>query len=87
MIDTMSNSELDDALRSTQERMRQLLNERHRRATDAGPPAPDTMGTVVRRAALHALRADRKSVLAFLAIVVLMLGVAVINAIKTMVGP
>lgn len=88
MLETMSDTELDDALRASQERLRQVLNEQHRRRTiSSHANQPTTMGSVARQAALNALRADRKSVLAFAAIVVLMVGVALANALKALVGP
>ena len=86
MIETMSNDELADALRVSQERMRQLLNEQHRRCDTTRAHEHATVGSVARQAALGALRADRKAVLALIAILVIMLGVALVNAIKAVVG-
>jgi len=86
MIETMSDSELVDALRASQERMRQLLNEQHRRGDTARDSERATVGSVARQAALGALRADNKTVLAIIAIMVIMLGLALVNAIKAVAG-
>lgn len=85
MFEMMSDSEISDALRSSQERLRELLNEQHRRTISQGSQ-PSSIGSVARQAAVNALRADRKSVLALAAIVVIMLGVGLVNAWKALVG-
>jgi hypothetical protein len=86
MIETMSDRELADALRASQERMRQLLNEQHRRGDTDRNSESATVGAVARQAALRALRADHKTVLAIVAIMVIMVGFALVNAIKAVTG-